>query len=75
MAIPKIRIKQWGTRTLVYMDDKQIRGVRGIHFERTTNDDLPILKLDILAANMELDCVAVPELPDVFKDFYVRKED
>lgn len=74
MAIPKIEIKQDGTRTFVYMDGKQIHGVRGIHFDRTTDDDVPILKLDILVADMELDCVAIPKLPEVFEPFYEAKE-
>lgn len=75
MAIPKIKIKQEGIRTLVYMDGEQIHGIRGIHFDRTVDGECPILKLDILATDMEIDCVAVPELPDVLKDFYVRKGD
>ena len=73
MPIPKIQIKQDGIRTLVYMDGKQIHGVRGIYFERTAGNDFPNLMLDIIAADMELDCVSIPELPEVFKPFYERK--
>lgn len=74
MAIPKIQIKQDGIRTFVYMDGKQIHGVRGIHFDRDADNDVPILKLDILAADMELDCVVIPKLPEIFEPFYERKE-
>lgn len=75
MELPKVQIKQEGIRTLVYINGKKVDGVRGIHFDRTVDNECPILKLDIVAADMELDCVVVPELPDVFKDFYVMKED
>lgn len=74
MSIPKVRIKQDCCSTFVYINGKEVHGVRGIHFDRTVDNNAPILRLDILAVDMELDCVAIPELPEIFKPFYERKE-
>lgn len=75
MAIPKIEIKQEGTLTKVFMDGEQIHGVRGIHYENMGATERPILRLDIIAADMTLDCPVIPNLPDIYKPFYEMKKE
>lgn len=72
--IPKIEIRQDGILTKVFMNGQQLYGIRGIHFDRTVDNDVPILKLDIIAADMTLDCRVIPKLPDIYEPFYEEKK-
>jgi hypothetical protein len=73
----EIKIVQDGCcSTRVFIDGKEIHGIRKMSFERdaTAQDKVPVLKLDVIAANMTVDFPGVPELPDVLKPYYVKKE-
>lgn len=73
MALPKIKIEQDGILTKIYIDGQQIHGVRGLSFENSIDNRFPILKLDLIAVDMEIDAVAIPELPEIFKPFYQHR--
>lgn len=73
--IPKIKIKQDGTRTFVYVDGKQLHGIRAIHYDRTHDSNVPILKLDMIASDMEIDGYMIPKLPEIYEPYYKLKKE
>lgn len=74
MSTPHIEIKQDGITTEIFIDGKKLNGVRKIGFEYENKNCLPILKLDFLATDLAIDGQFIPELPEIFIDFYKRKE-
>lgn len=75
--MPEIKIVQDGCcSTRVFIDGHEIHGIRKLSFERdaAAQDKVPVLRLDLMAADMTVDFPGVPELPDVLKPYYVKKE-
>ena len=73
MKEPHIEIKQKGIATEIFIDGQKIHGVRKVKFEYDQKNRAPILQIDILATDMEIDEVMVPALPEVLKPFYVER--
>ena len=71
---PHIEIKQKGIVTEVFIDGQKIHGVRKIKFEREQSDRAPVLQMEILATDIGIDCVMVPDFPEVLKPFYVERD-
>ncbi len=76
MAIPHIEIKQDGVFTKVFVDGKELHGIRNICFRHSVDDmdSVPVLKIDLIACDVDIDTRIVPDLPEFFKPYYVAKE-
>ncbi len=74
---PKIEIKVNGTQAHIFVDGVEVNGVRGYSLEhRAEGERIPVLKLDLVALDCTIDGKGVlPALPEIYKAFYVRKED
>lgn len=70
----KVEIKSEGTMTHVFVDGNEIHGVTHLSFERKVDDEIPILKLELLADNMTIDSQVMLDLPEVYKAFYEAKK-
>lgn len=69
----KIEIKTHGSQGSILVDGKEVPGVRGYSISHSANG-LPSVKLDLVCTNLVFDGNGViPELPDVFKEFYEIK--
>lgn len=68
----KIQIKQEGSKTYIILDGKDISNmVRAFSFEKdASKKGLPVLKLDVISTDVSVDGACIPELPEIFKDFY-----
>lgn len=75
MSYPKLEIKIEGTRARIYSDGKEVKGVRKYVLEHSaTSHDVPILHLDLIADNCTVSGNYLPDLPEIYKEHYVRKE-
>ena len=75
MSLPKIRIKTDGILATIEINGKELEGVRHMSFEMEGGKNrLPVLKLDLIATDMEIDTACIPELPEVFEEFYELKK-
>lgn len=74
MKTPHIEIKQRGMKTEVFINGNKVDGVRKVGFEHDCSHK-PVLHLELLATDMAVDCMRVPELPDVSKPFYVLRSE
>lgn len=68
-----ILIKTSGIRTELFIDGKKVDGMRKITFEKKAGE-VPVVCVDLKATDMEIDGELIPELPEVFKPFYILKE-
>lgn len=68
-----IEIKSDGIFGKVFVDGKEVKGVRKVSYEIAVDGNTPVLKLELLATDIAIDANGVlPELPEVFKPFYKR---
>ena len=75
MRIPKIKIETTGIITRIFVDGQELKGVRAIEFKHSADTNRnPVLSIDLIASDMEIDAVLVPELPEIYKPFYKEKE-
>ena len=58
--------------TEVFIDGKKVEGVRKVSFCKTAGT-LPVLQLDLLATDMEIDAKVIPALPEIFQPFYIER--
>jgi hypothetical protein len=65
----KFQIRNDGITTKVFMDGKEIEGVRAVSFEHSAVG-LPNFRLDLLADELTLDTTVLPELPEPYRSFY-----
>lgn len=72
--VPHIKITTGNNccSTEIFIDGKKVKGVRKVSFCKTAGT-LPILQLDLLATDMEIDAAMIPALPEIFKPFYVER--
>lgn len=66
---PRVVIKETPKGTQISINGKIVDGVCGYSVEHEAGK-IPVLRLCLSAINMELDEKMIPELPDVFKEFY-----
>lgn len=66
---PHIVIKTNWAKTEIFVDGKKMEGVRGISFSKDRLK-MPVLSIDLLAADVTIDSYLIPELPEVFRGFY-----
>ena len=70
-----IEIKSQGIFGTVFVDGKEVNGVRKVSYEISVDGKVPIVKLELLGTDVSIDSNGViPELPDVFKPFYKKIE-
>ena len=63
-----------GTAQL-YIDGKKVNGVIGYSIEQNSQDKrVPVLNLQVLC-EFDMDCGAIPELPEPWSWFYVPKHE
>lgn len=75
MSVPKIKIETDGVLTSVLVDGQLLRGVRAIEFKQSSDvDRTPVLRIDLIATDMELDAVVIPALPEIYRPFYVERD-
>lgn len=72
MDYPKVEIKADGAFGQVFIDGKKIAGVNGLRYEHNCNQ-CPKLYLEINTPNLSIDANLIPELPEVYKSFYVAR--
>lgn len=70
----RIEIKSDGFNTHIIVDGNEIHGVTRLSFERKVDNEIPTLKLELLADNMAIDSLALLDLPEVYKPFYEAKK-
>lgn len=77
LELPHIEIRTEGTTTRVFIDGKELNGIRKISFIQDASESsvVPILQLELVATDMVLNIKKIPELPEVFKEWYVLKND
>ena len=68
-----ILIKTSGIRTELFIDGKKVDRVRKITFEKNAGEE-PIVCVDLIATDMEIDGELIPALPKIFEPFYKLKE-
>lgn len=74
IELPKVRIEvKNGLGTKVFLDDKEIEGLREVRF-RKTEHDIPVMEMEFAACNVEINGQFLPQLPDSLKGFYRRME-
>lgn len=74
MNAPHIEINQSGVTAEIFVDGEKLNGVRKICFEYECKNHVPVLKLELLATDMTIDTQVIPELPEVYKGFYIKIE-
>lgn len=77
LELPHIEIWTEGTTTRVFIDGKELNGIRKIRFiqDASSESRVPFLQFDLIATDMTLNVKRIPELPDVFKEWYELKAD
>ena len=75
LNLPKVTIKNNGAVTNVFVDGKEIRGVRGIEFlHNHEKDHLPVLRISLLADQITIDTPVLFDLPEVYWPHYVSTD-
>lgn len=61
------------TNTKVFIDDKELKGVAGVYFSQSYNENqgLPNLCIALKATNVTLDAKILPALPEPFNQHYI----
>lgn len=72
---PEIVIKTSGTKAELFIDGKRLDGVIGYEVAQSAKEDyrLPRLQIDLKATNVTLETDVLPELPMLYKPFYISK--
>lgn len=70
---PKIVIKTNGIQAEIYVNGKKLEGVRGYSFVHNAQEP-PQLQILLKAVDVTVETTLVPELPEIFKPFYVSKD-
>lgn len=71
---PQVKITTDGiTNTKVFIDDKELKGVAGVYFSQSYNENqgLPNLCIALKATNVTLDAKMLPALPEPFNHHYI----
>lgn len=71
---PQVKITTDGiTNTKVFIDDKELKGVAGVYFSQSYNENqgLPNLCIALKATNVNLDAKMLPALPEPFNHHYI----
>lgn len=71
---PQVKITTDGiTSTKVFIDDKELKGVAGVYFSQSYNENqgLPNLCIALKATNVTLDAKILPALPEPFNHHYI----
>lgn len=72
--LPMVRIEvKDGNRTQVFINDKEIDGLREVRFKKTAGS-LPVLEMEFAAHNVEINGTFFPQLPDALKGCYRAME-
>ncbi len=75
LNLPKVTIKNNGAVTNIFVDGKEIRGVRGIEFlHNREKDHLPVLRISLLADQITIDTPVLFDLPEVYWPHYVSAD-
>lgn len=71
--LPKIRIEvKNGFGTQVYVNDEEVEGIREIRFKKT-GGELPVLEMEFMACDVEINGQWLPRLPKMFEELYESK--
>ncbi|MCB6343656.1 hypothetical protein [Enterocloster lavalensis] len=71
--LPKIRIEvKNGFGTQVFVNDKEVEGIREIRFKKT-GGELPVLEMEFMACDVEINGQWLPRLPKMFEELYESK--
>lgn len=68
----KIEIINRGMLTHLYLNGKEIEDVISVSFEHN-GGIMPTLKIQ-LHSDVKIDTDVLPDLPDIYKKYYVKKE-
>lgn len=73
MRLPEIKIKNSGRHSEIFVDGKKLDGIKGCRFIHSTseNEGLPILQIDVVAADVTLETDILPALPYPFNQHYI----
>ncbi|WP_368270773.1 hypothetical protein [Enterocloster lavalensis] len=71
--LPKIRIEvKNGFGTQVFVNDEEVEGIREIRFKKT-GGELPVLEMEFMACDVEINGQWLPRLPKMFEELYESK--
>lgn len=71
---PQVKITTNGiTNTKVFIDNKELKGVAGVYFSQSYNENqgIPNLCIALKATNVTLDAKMLPALPEPFNHHYI----
>lgn len=71
---PQVLVRTDGiTNTKVFIDNKELKGVAGVYFSQSHNENqgLPNLCIALKATNVTLDAKMLPALPEPFNHHYI----
>ena len=75
LPFPIIKIENNGCCTKVYVDGKELNGVKNISFLHDRGkDDCPILRIELLAEQISIKTSQIFALPEVYHPFYVSSD-
>lgn len=70
---PHIEIKSNGFITEVFIDGKKLNNVTRLSVEQDAGDFMNVV-FELFSDNVSIDTRLIPDLPDIYKPFYVKKE-
>ena len=70
MKKPKILIKTDGIRAKVYVDGKELHGVKAYKFTHNAVEG-PTLHLSMVGTDVTLEALVIPALPEIYRNFYI----
>lgn len=74
-SFPSVHIENKGVVTRVYVDGKELNGIKSIEFLHSKSiNSRPVLKIELLAERISIDTAQVFELPEIYHPFYVSTD-
>lgn len=73
LPLPTIDIKNEGTLTKVFINDKEVEGVASVTFSHSIyqNNRIPVVKLELMADKVHIGTHQIFDLPEIYHPFYV----
>ena len=68
-------IKSDGVISELYRNGERLDDVRAVSFFHDANKGLPKLEIELMPGQIEIDASIIPELPELYKSFYVKKNE
>ncbi len=71
VEVPHIEIKIDGRNTKIFIDGKELKGIRSYCLSQNSETKLPILQINLLAMDLSIDTKMIPALPEPYSPYYM----